>query len=427
MICKRVWVPEVCEKTIDCVRYERCVVKKQVPVTVCRWVSEPRTKTCTYQVCHMVRECRTKQVPYTVCRMVPETRTKLCTYRVCHMVQECHTKQVPYTVCRMVQETRTKACTYQVCHMVQECHTKQVPYTVCRMVPETRTKLCTYRVCRMVQECHTKQVPYTVCRMVSQTCVKQVPYTVCKPVHYCKTIQVPRTVCRQVPYTVTRCVPKVVCEQVPGDGLLPDALLPAEALPGQGLRLLSRRTDRQVSSSVWSNRKASPCPQGDAAFSNPSSGRAGIRKSCTWSVPGQPCRDADRALQRTAARKLGHGLRRAADARAGCRDSSWPTQCGKCVSIWAAHALVLRYVAAHRIGHVPPVPADDLNLAGCFGPMLQDRVAMTAGHGQDQVRKTDQHVGHGPAFMIRQVQTPRAHGLDGRLRGRHPGRRGDAR
>jgi hypothetical protein len=27
-------------------------------------------KTCTYQVCHIERECRTKEIPYQVCRML---------------------------------------------------------------------------------------------------------------------------------------------------------------------------------------------------------------------------------------------------------------------------------------------------------------------------------------------------------------------
>jgi len=150
-VCKKVWIPEVVEKTINCVRYERSVVKEQVPYTVCRYVTEKKTKTCTYKVCRMVKECKTKQIPY----------------------------------------------------------------TVCRMVPECRKKIVTYKVCRMVKECKTKQIPYTVCSYEKRVCVKKVPYTVCKPVCYTKTIKVPRCVARKVPYTVTRCVPKVVCEQVP--------------------------------------------------------------------------------------------------------------------------------------------------------------------------------------------------------------------
>ena len=51
----RVWVPEVQQRQIDCVKYvtETCV--KKVPYTVCRMVPQERVKTCTYQVCHIER------------------------------------------------------------------------------------------------------------------------------------------------------------------------------------------------------------------------------------------------------------------------------------------------------------------------------------------------------------------------------------
>jgi hypothetical protein len=93
--CKKVWVPEVQEKTVNCVRYEREVCKKTVPYTVCRMVPEQRVKTCTYKVCHMV----------------PEQRVKTCTYKVCHMVKEDCVKTCTYKVCRMVPEQRVKTCT----------------------------------------------------------------------------------------------------------------------------------------------------------------------------------------------------------------------------------------------------------------------------------------------------------------------------
>jgi hypothetical protein len=105
-ICKKVWVPEVTEKTINCVRYEREVVRKQVPYTVCRMVPEQRVKTCTYTVCKMVPEQRVKTCTYTVCKMVPEQRTKTCTYKVCTMVPEQRVKTCTYTVCKMVSEQR---------------------------------------------------------------------------------------------------------------------------------------------------------------------------------------------------------------------------------------------------------------------------------------------------------------------------------
>ena len=50
--------------------------------------------------------------------MVPEQRVKTCTYQVCRMVRECHEKHIPTPFARMVPEQRVKTCTYQVCHMV---------------------------------------------------------------------------------------------------------------------------------------------------------------------------------------------------------------------------------------------------------------------------------------------------------------------
>ena len=94
--CKqcRVWVPEVCEKQIECTKYVRETCVKKVPYTVCKMVPEQRVKTCTYQVCHMVKEVCEKRIPYTVCKMVPEQRVKTCTYQVCKMVPEQRVKTV---------------------------------------------------------------------------------------------------------------------------------------------------------------------------------------------------------------------------------------------------------------------------------------------------------------------------------------------
>ena len=76
------------ERQIQCTKYVRETCVKKVPYTVCRMVPEQRVKTCTYQVCHMVKELCEKRIPYTVCQMVPEQHVKTCTYQVCHMVQE---------------------------------------------------------------------------------------------------------------------------------------------------------------------------------------------------------------------------------------------------------------------------------------------------------------------------------------------------
>ena len=90
--------------------------------------------------------------------MVPEQRVKTCTYQVCHIVKECHTKEIPYQVCQMVPETCVK----------------QVPYTVCKPVCYTKTINCW----KLVPKC----VPYTVTRCVPVVVCKQVPVTVCCPV-----------------------------------------------------------------------------------------------------------------------------------------------------------------------------------------------------------------------------------------------------
>src|SRR4029078_956130 len=47
-VCKKVWVPEVREKTINCVKYVRENMTKQCTYTTCKMVAEQRVKTCTY-------------------------------------------------------------------------------------------------------------------------------------------------------------------------------------------------------------------------------------------------------------------------------------------------------------------------------------------------------------------------------------------
>jgi nitrogen fixation protein FixH len=126
-ISRRVWVPEVCEREITCVRYERqqCV------------------HTCTYRVRRMVPEQRVRTQTYRVCRMVPEQRIRTQTYRVCRMVRECRSREVAYNVCRMVPEIRTRTVAAPVCRAVQYEETvnsvsyvpRQMPYTVSRCVP----------------------------------------------------------------------------------------------------------------------------------------------------------------------------------------------------------------------------------------------------------------------------------------------------
>jgi hypothetical protein len=73
-VCKKVWVPEICEKEVACVRYERETIVDKQCYKVCKMVREQRVKTCCYKVCKMVPEQRVKT--YQVCKMVPEQRVR---------------------------------------------------------------------------------------------------------------------------------------------------------------------------------------------------------------------------------------------------------------------------------------------------------------------------------------------------------------
>jgi hypothetical protein len=93
----RVWVPEVVEKQVECVRNVTETMTKKVPYTVCRMVSEQRTK----------------QVPYTVSR--PEQ------YQTTVPSVRYVAKQVPYTVTRCEAQVVTKEVPVQVCCPAASC------------------------------------------------------------------------------------------------------------------------------------------------------------------------------------------------------------------------------------------------------------------------------------------------------------------
>ena len=90
----RVWVPEIQQRQVGCVRYVTEVVRKPVQV----------------QVCRMVAEQRVTQVPYTVCRPQTYTQTVNCVRWVA--------KQVPYTVTRCVPREVLVQVPVQVCKPV---------------------------------------------------------------------------------------------------------------------------------------------------------------------------------------------------------------------------------------------------------------------------------------------------------------------
>ena len=87
----RVWMPEVVDKQVECVRY----------------VTETQRKTVPYTVCRMVTDQRTVRVPYTVCKSVPYQATVPCVRYVA--------KQVPYTVTRCEPQVVCKQVPVQVC------------------------------------------------------------------------------------------------------------------------------------------------------------------------------------------------------------------------------------------------------------------------------------------------------------------------
>jgi hypothetical protein len=93
----RVWVPEVVEKQVECIRY----------------VTETQTKKVPYTVCKMVTDKRVRQVPYTVCKAVPYQTTVPCVRYVA--------KQVPYTVTRCEPQVVTTQMPVQVCCPTVSC------------------------------------------------------------------------------------------------------------------------------------------------------------------------------------------------------------------------------------------------------------------------------------------------------------------
>jgi hypothetical protein len=93
----RVWVPEIVEKQVECVKY----------------VAETATKKVPYTTCKMVAEQVARQVPYTVCKAVPYQTTVSCVRYVA--------KQVPYTVTRCEPKVVTTQVPVQVCCPAVSC------------------------------------------------------------------------------------------------------------------------------------------------------------------------------------------------------------------------------------------------------------------------------------------------------------------
>jgi hypothetical protein len=127
-VCKRVWVPNLVEKEIECTRYERVV--EQVPceytVTVCR----PEQRTITEKVCEYKTEKQTRVITK-VCGYECEKKTRQMAYTVC--VPTTKEIEVPVTTYRC--EEVTKKVQYPVCVPVEV--EREVQVCVCKMVPKT--------------------------------------------------------------------------------------------------------------------------------------------------------------------------------------------------------------------------------------------------------------------------------------------------
>ncbi len=141
-VCKRVWVPKVEQRVVNCTK--------------------------------VVYETHTKQVPYTTTRLVPTT----------------HMREVTYTFNRQVPVTNTRTVYYQVRKVIPEQHTRTVAQLVTRMTTETGTRTVPYTVWKEVPTERTITVPRTVPRTVTYTVTKCVPRT--------ETYEVPVRVCRPV-------------------------------------------------------------------------------------------------------------------------------------------------------------------------------------------------------------------------------------
>ncbi|MDA7977604.1 MAG: hypothetical protein MPJ50_02400 [Pirellulales bacterium] len=87
---RRVWVPNLVEKTYPCTKYVREAYTKVVPYTTCRYEYEQLVRDVTYPVCRYDYVEKTYKVPVTYCETIPYQTTKRVAY--------CVPKQVAYTV-----------------------------------------------------------------------------------------------------------------------------------------------------------------------------------------------------------------------------------------------------------------------------------------------------------------------------------------
>ena len=170
--CRCIYVPGPCRRVkIQC-----------PPIKVCRRVWVPTVEHRTIQCNKVVYESRSRQVPYTTTRLVPQTHTRPITYTVTNMMPVTRTRTVSYQVARMMSEQRVRTVTYPVTRMIPETGTQTVPVTTYREVPTSSTivvphsvpRTVTYTVARCVPRIETYQVPVRICvsipKCVSDPC-----------------------------------------------------------------------------------------------------------------------------------------------------------------------------------------------------------------------------------------------------------------
>jgi hypothetical protein len=154
-LVQRVWRPNVVAQQVASVSYCPEQVAVQVPVQVCKMVTEQQVRQVPVQTTRMVQEECVRKVPYQTCRQVTERVPRQVAVQVCKMVTQEQVRQVPVVTCKMVEEERIEPYQVRVCKWVCEKHTVQVPRVVTKDVPVTYT----YRVPRTI----TYRVPVEAC------------------------------------------------------------------------------------------------------------------------------------------------------------------------------------------------------------------------------------------------------------------------
>ncbi|MCA9119452.1 MAG: tetratricopeptide repeat protein [Planctomycetaceae bacterium] len=141
-VCKRVWVPRVEQKVVECTKVVYDTHMQQVPYTVSRLVPETHSREETYTINRLVPVTNTHTVFYQVAKFVPEQHTRTVTQLVKRMTTETGTRTVPYTVWNEVPSERTVT--------IPRIVPRTVTYTVTKCVPHTETYEVKVCVCRPV-------------------------------------------------------------------------------------------------------------------------------------------------------------------------------------------------------------------------------------------------------------------------------------